>query len=152
MLGNSADAEDAVQEIFVELWRNAEKFDPKLSSESTYITMVTRRRLIDRRRKIGRRIAPVSLPEAIPSTSADHEKRTEISDEAMKANAALSQLKPEQQRVIRLAIYDGLTHEEISSSIGMPLGTVKTHARRGLMRLRELLIPSTAIAGGEVPA
>ena len=156
-LGNSAEAEDAVQDIFVELWKNAERYNAALSSESTYITMVARRRLIDRRRKLGRRPELVALPEAVPEQSATSASaRVDLVDEAAKAAAALSELRPEQQRVLRMAVYHGLTHEEIAQSTGLPLGTVKTHARRGLIRLREilglhqtgLLSPNPSLAGG----
>jgi DNA-directed RNA polymerase specialized sigma24 family protein len=60
-------------------------------------------------------------------------------EEAARATAALERLRPEQQRVLQLSIYHGRSHEEIARSTGLPLGTVKTHARRGLIRLREIL-------------
>jgi RNA polymerase sigma-70 factor (ECF subfamily) len=138
-LGNATEAEDAVQDIFVELWKNAEKYNPSLSSEPTYVTMVTRRRLIDRRRKIVRRPELVQLPEAVVSRQQPGSNQIDMIDEAAQAAAALQELKPEQQRVLKLAVYQGLTHEEISQSTGLPLGTVKTHARRGLIKLREML-------------
>jgi RNA polymerase sigma factor (sigma-70 family) len=138
-LGNASEAEDAVQDIFIELWKKADRFNPLLSSESTYITMVTRRRLIDRRRQIVRRPELVSLPENIASSQQPGTKQVDMVDEASKAAAALQELKPEQQRVLKMAVYQGLTHEEISQHTGLPLGTVKTHARRGLIKLQEVL-------------
>lgn len=138
-LGNASEAEDAVQDIFVELWKNADKFNPTLSSEPTYITMVTRRRLIDRRRKLVRRPEMVQLPDSVSSQQQPDTQRVDLVDEAAQAAAALMELRPEQQKVLKLAVYHGLTHEEISANTGMPLGTVKTHARRGLIRLREVL-------------
>lgn len=138
-LGNATEAEDAVQDIFVELWKNADRYNPALSSEPTYITMVTRRRLIDRRRKIVRRPELVQLPETVASAQSPGTRQVEMVDEAAKAVAALQELRPEQQQVLKLAVYQGLTHEEISQSTGLPLGTVKTHARRGLIKLREFL-------------
>lgn len=155
-LGNATEAEDAVQDIFVELWKNAAKFNPALSSEPTYITMVTRRRLIDRRRKIVRRPELVQLPDAVASKQQPGTQQIELVDEAAQAAAALLELRPEQQQVLKLAVYHGLTHEEIAQNTGMPLGTVKTHARRGLIRLREVLdVPvsntetvSTTLQGG----
>lgn len=145
-LGNATEAEDAVQDIFVELWKNAAKFNPSLSSEPTYITMVTRRRLIDRRRKIVRRPELVQLPDAVASKQQPGTNQIELIDEAAQAAAALLELRPEQQQVLKLAVYHGLTHEEIAQNTGMPLGTVKTHARRGLIRLREALgVPMSTI-------
>ncbi len=158
-LGNATEAEDAVQDIFVELWKNAQRYDSTLSSESTYVMMVARRRLIDRRRKMGRRPGTTILPEAVvDSTPSSGQSRVELADEAAKAAAALSELRPEQQHVLKLAVYRGLTYEEIALSTGLPLGTVKTHARRGLIKLREILgldqagmpgsSPNPALAGG----
>lgn len=142
-LGNATEAEDAVQDIFVELWKNADRYNPSLSSEPTYITMVARRRLIDRRRKIVRRPELVQLPDAVASKQKPGTNQVDLVDEASKAAAALLELRPEQQQVLTLAVYQGLTHEEISRNTGLPLGTVKTHARRGLIKLREVLgLPS----------
>lgn len=136
---NSAeDAEDATQEIFVEVWRSAERYDPEAGSELTFLMTIARRRLIDRTRRQGRRPAPASLedPGTIP---APEENRAEVEDEVQRAQQALTQLKPEQQQVLSLALGQGRTHQEIATAIGIPLGTVKSHARRGLIRLREML-------------
>ena len=156
-LGNAVEAEDAVQEIFVEIWKNAGRFNAQLSSESTYITMIARRRLIDRRRKIGRRPEVVPLPETVPARGPDSGSATvDTADEAAVVLDALAGLRPEQQIVLKMAVYHGLTHEEIAQSTGLPLGTVKTHARRGLIRIRELLASKTdeqlaPVSGGLVP-
>jgi RNA polymerase sigma factor (sigma-70 family) len=150
-LGNATEAEDAVQDIFVELWKNADRFNPTLSSEPTYITMVTRRRLIDRRRKIVRRPELAQLPETVPSKQAPGTNQIDMVDEASKAAAALLELRPEQQRVLKMAVYQGLTHEEISQNTGLPLGTVKTHARRGIIKLREVLGLNSAPLGAPEP-
>ena len=138
-LGNSTDAEDAVQDVFVDLWRNAAKYDPAKSAEPTFITMVTRRRLIDRKRRTARVPVAAPLEADPPGRSGDGERMAEVNDEAARAAEALRGLKDEQRRVIGMAIYQGLTHEEIATATGLPLGTVKTHIRRGLMRIRELL-------------
>ena len=70
-------------------------------------------------------------------------------DEVAKISAAMTSLRPEQQQVLKLSIYDGLTHDEIARSTGLPLGTVKTHARRGLMRIREVVgKPAGEVQGG----
>ena len=143
-LGNPADAEDAVQDVFIELWKNAGRYDPDRSAESTYITMIARRRLIDRKRKAGRTVAAQPLGDEPAQQVAV--ARVEVEDEAAKAAAALAELREEERRVIRLAVYDGLTHEEIAAATGLPVGTVKTHIRRGLIRVRERLA-----AGGGAP-
>ena len=137
-LGNPADAEDAVQDVFIELWKNAARYDPKLASEPTYVTMIARRRLIDRKRRAGR--APAVQPIADePPAATGSIARVEIEDEAAKAAAVLDELRPDERRVIQMAVYQGLTHEEIAAQTGLPVGTVKTHIRRGLIRVRERL-------------
>jgi len=144
---NRADAEDAVQEIFIELWANAPRFDPAKASETTFVAMIARRRLIDRLRKRRREPQQEDLPHDVenpqPSVAADLETR----DEAARARELIGRLKPDQQQVIRLAVYNGMTHRSIADKLGLPLGTVKTHLRRGLMRLREGLEAARLGAG-----
>ncbi len=138
-LGNPADAEDAVQDVFIDLWKNAARFDPARASEPTYVTMIARRRLIDRKRRAGRAPAAQSLgdePAGAPRSGSD---RVDVEDEAAKAAAVLNELRDDERRVIQMAVYQGLTHEEIAAATGLPVGTVKTHIRRGLIRVRERL-------------
>jgi len=136
---NYADAEDAVQEVFIEVWRHAGRFDPQVASESTYIAMIARRRLIDRFRRRSRELDTASIQEEMVESTSRHEEQTEIEEEAARAREYMQQLRPEQQQVLELSITHGLSQSEISEATNLPLGTVKTHARRGLMRLRELL-------------
>lgn len=140
LVGDAAEAEEVVQEVFVELWKTAERFDPERSSETAFVAMIARRRSIDRQRKLGRKqpVEELVAEPPLPGPDAGFEA-VEVRDEARRASAALAELRPEQQRVLQLSIFDGLTHEEIAVRASMPLGTVKTHARRGLIRLRELL-------------
>jgi len=139
MLRNSDDAEDVVQEIFVDIWKNAERFDASQSSETTFVAMIARRRIIDRIRYSARRISPDSLEDVMvePASRADQTLQTSI--EANQAAKALDALRPEQRQVLQLSIVQGLSHQEISDATGMPLGTVKTHARRGILQAREIL-------------
>jgi len=145
------DAEDAVQEIFVEIWRNARKFDPRIASEATYVTMIARRRLIDRYRRRSRDLDTAPLKEELVASDAEHERWTEISDEASRAREKMQQLRPEERRVLELSINQGLSQSQIAEATDLPLGTVKTHARRGLIRLRELLgvDAAGAVRGGD---
>ena len=136
---NHADAEDAVQEVFVEVWRHAGRFDPQVASEATYVTMIARRRLIDRFRRRSREPVTASIPEEIVESTSRHEERAEIEEEAARARRYLQQLRPEQRQVLELSITHGLSQTQIAEATNLPLGTVKTHARRGLLRLRELL-------------
>lgn len=150
MASNNADAEDAVQEILTEVWRNAYRYDESIASETAFIAMIARRRLIDRRRRTDRQKDRSALPEDPPAATDASAGRAELGEEARLAARALEELSSEQQRVLRLSIYQGLSHEKIAVATGLPLGTVKTHARRGLIRVRELLArmrPSLSSAG-----
>lgn len=144
---SDAEAEDAVQEIFVELWRFADRYDPGVASEAAFVAMVSRRRLIDRRRRLTRRPDQHPLPEVTPGAKDAGFEGAGTSEEAHRAARAIEQLAPDQQKVLRLSIVHGLSHEKIATSLNMPLGTVKTHARRGLMRVREMLGNPARLAG-----
>ena len=150
MSPNTDDAEDAVQEIFIDIWKNAERFDSAQSSETTFVAMIARRRLIDRLRYSNRRISADSLEDIVsePANTSDADLQTSI--EAKEAAKALETLRPEQRRVLQLSIIQGLSHQEISDATGMPLGTVKTHARRGLLQVREFLGLNNTQNGKEV--
>ncbi len=139
MSPNTDDAEDAVQEIFIDIWKNAERFDESQSSETTFIAMIARRRLIDRLRYSNRRISASSLEDVVAEPANNSNEDLQICVEAKEAAQALKTLRPEQRQVLQLSIVQGLSHQEISDATGMPLGTVKTHARRGLLQVREFL-------------
>ncbi|MBL8761352.1 MAG: sigma-70 family RNA polymerase sigma factor [Phycisphaerae bacterium] len=139
MTPTHAEAEDAVQEILVEVWKSAHRYDPGVASESAFVAMIARRRLIDRRRRAGRRLDKNGLPETEPAASEPTEVTADEREAAGTAMLAMSRLSDEQQRVLRLSLVRGMSHERIAGATGLPLGTVKTHARRGLIRLRELL-------------
>lgn len=136
---SAEDAEDATQEIFVEAWKSAARFDATMGSEVTFLMTIARRRLIDRARRQGRRPAAELLEDSNTLPDRPGTDRAELHDEVQKAQQALAQLRPEQREVLDLALGQGRTHQEISAAIGIPLGTVKSHARRGLLRLREML-------------
>ena len=140
MFSNTEDAEDAVQEIFVEIWKNADRFDAEQASETTFVALIARRRLIDRLRRANRRIATDSLEDipVEPSQRADNDLLNCI--EANEAAKALQEIRPEQKRVLLLSIVQGYSHQEIADALQMPLGTVKTHARRGILQVREILL------------
>jgi RNA polymerase sigma-70 factor (ECF subfamily) len=131
------EAEDAVQEIFLDLWRSAPRFDPRVASETTFVAMIARRRLVDQRRQRQRR--PETEPLIDSQRAASTTPPTELGAEAAEAARALDQLRPEQRQVLILTACQGLSHEEVAHTMGMPLGTVKAHARRGLIRVREVL-------------
>ncbi|MFO0875026.1 MAG: sigma-70 family RNA polymerase sigma factor [Phycisphaerales bacterium] len=136
---NVVEAEDAVQEIFIDIWKSAARFDESIASETVFVATIARRRLIDRFRKKSRRPESAIVSDIVEAPTTDADAPTEISEDARIASEALAELRPEQQRVLRLSIFHGASHEQIARSTGLPLGTVKTHARRGLIRIREVL-------------
>lgn len=137
--GGADEAEDAVQEIFLDLWRSAARFDPAVASETTFVALIARRRLVDRRRRSKRAPQTESLADAPTPIELGAATRVEDCAEASIAAQALAQLRPEQRLVLVLSTCHGLTYEEIATAVQMPLGTVKAHARRGLLRVREIL-------------
>ena len=139
MLRNPNEAEDAVQEIFVDIWKNAARFDASQASEITFVAMIARRRLIDKIRFSQRRISADSLEDILSEPAGTSDKELQTLIEGREAMKALDELRPEQRQVLQLSIVHGFSHQEIADSTGMPLGTVKTHARRGLLHVRETL-------------
>ncbi len=142
VLANRTDAEDAVQEAFAELWRVAGRFDPAIASARAFVATIARRRLIDRGRMRQRsdRDGSSALTEATPDRRQDPAERFVHGESGRKAMAEFGRLRPEQQKVIRLSVHEDWTHERIAEHLSMPVGTVKTHLRRGLIQLRSALL------------
>jgi RNA polymerase sigma-70 factor, ECF subfamily len=152
MCPNKDEAEDAVQEIFIDVWKNAARFDESQASETTFIAMIARRRLIDRLRKSQRQPGIDSFEDITAEPAEDSNEMMQTSIEAKQAAEALKILRPEQRQILQLSIVQGFSHQEISDALEMPLGTVKTHARRGLIQVREFLGLETNQIGKEVKA
>jgi RNA polymerase sigma-70 factor (ECF subfamily) len=141
ILNNREEAEDVLQEVFLQVWRRAADFDANRGRPFTWLVTLARSRGIDRLRAIGSR-------ERVVAEAGASEPSDEVSDAATDAirseqrgvvNSALSQLPEEQKRPLMLAYFDGLTQSEIAAQLGAPLGTVKTRMRSGMIKLRELL-------------
>jgi RNA polymerase sigma-70 factor (ECF subfamily) len=144
-----ADAEDAVQEIFTDIWRSAGRFDPAQGSEKVFVATIARRRLIDRLRRVSHRDLTDSIDDVESLTWSDPGTRAEVCAEAQTAARAVMQLRPEQRQVLELGLLQGLSHSEISEALKMPLGTVKTMMRRGLIQVRHLMGVSGDVATEE---
>jgi RNA polymerase sigma-70 factor (ECF subfamily) len=129
---DAATIEDLVQEIFIDVWKSAGRFDPAKASEATFIATIARRRVIDRRRRLGRAPELELIEDHEVSQEDAGLSNVDLGDEAQLAREALIDLKPDQRRVILMSVVDGLTHNEIATATGIPLGTVKSHIRRGL--------------------
>jgi RNA polymerase sigma-70 factor (ECF subfamily) len=139
------DADDAVQEIFIDLWKSAHRFDPERAPESVFVTTIARRRLIDRQRRCRREPAFEPFRETVADGGNREERVTRHLDVA-RLKEAFKVLAPEQRRVMTLTV-DGLTHSQIANFTGLPLGTVKSHVRRGLAKVRDGLTQSMSKAG-----
>jgi RNA polymerase sigma-70 factor (ECF subfamily) len=131
----AADAEDATQEIFLRIWRHANRFDCALGSETTFIAMISRRCLFDRLRKTMLDPLTDSSKEGLERVQCSR-VTAEGSIDAAHALKAMASLRPECRQVLELGFLHELSHAEIARYLDIPLGTVKTHIRRGLMRVR----------------
>lgn len=148
--GRTADAEDAVQDAFIAVWKAADRYDPDTAGESTYIAMIARRRMIDRLRKQGRRPSAQTL-DASPEPEVESSDTLIDEEQISIVLAAIDALDPPAPEVIKQSLMHGLTHPEIAEQSGLPLGTVKTHIRRGLIKVRQTLGIEPAIASGGRP-
>lgn len=133
MSASPADADDACQDIFLELWRCAASYRESQAREVTFVAMIARRRLIDRHRTRPR--AP-SLPLDVPCA---YPERLEAHVDARAAVAALDELEDGPRNAIVLSACYGLSHDEIAQGLALPLGTVKSAIRRGVERVRHAL-------------
>lgn len=136
-------AEDAVQDAFVSVWKSAGRFDENQGSEVTFISMIARRRIVDRMRRAGRvgrgMVDDEQAAKSGGTAPANESERIDRSEDVQAALDAIGELSEDQQRVIRMSVMNGLSHQQIADATGIPLGTVKTHLRRGLIRVREKL-------------
>ena len=139
-----ADADDAVQEIFLNIWRNAGRYDSSKAAESTYVAMIARRRLIDLTRKRGRRPDHEPIEDQIGIVGQLPESVEAVAEIALAERVIADQLSDNELEVLTLSIHEGMSHSEIASSLNMPLGTVKTHIRRSLAKIRERIAASDA--------
>ena len=139
-----------MQEVFIDVWRSADRFDDTRGSEATFIATIARRRLIDRHRKRARQVDTAVIVEENLPAEANGTDRLEVAEDVAQARRALAQLRTEERRVLELSIYQGLSQSKIAEATQMPLGTVKTHSRRGLIRLREMLSGDATARAEEV--
>lgn len=139
-IASHAAAEDLVQEIFTEIWRSAARFDPAQGNETTFVAMIARRRVIDWTRKQSRSPELVSLPENLDELTPSTETPSLITPDHEEIAALVSTLPKQTQQLFQLHFERGLTQQEIADCTDLPLGTVKTVLRRGLLEIRSLLL------------
>ncbi len=146
VLNNMKDAEEVVQEAFVQIWAKASVYDVRRGKPLTWAMTLTRNKAIDRLRRVQRRHR---LQEEIEQEAQIWERVTEndSSTEAVShetraiVRSAVIQLSEDQRRAIELAFFAGLTQHEIAEKLDEPLGTVKARIRRGMMKLRQIIAP-----------
>lgn len=143
ILGDAHEAEEVVQDVFVQIWEKAATFDAILGSPFHWAMRITRNRAIDRLRARQRRtkLAEQFEENLVVTGGAQGNVGTEQLDpEAVRQiHATVSSLPADQKRVIEMAFFSGLTHAEIAEKLNEPLGTVKARIRRGMLKLRESL-------------
>lgn len=143
-LKEDADAQDVVQDVFIQIWDKAKLYDPAKGKPLTWALTLTRNRSIDRIRAIQRRtrLRDDFEKETVADESAGVREAlsgVDASEKSQILRDAVGRLSPEQRKVIELAFFGGLTQSEVADRLGEPLGTVKARARRGLMKLKEIL-------------
>lgn len=141
ILADREEAEDVLQEVYVTIWRRADRFDADRASVAAWISTIARNRAIDRLRARGplARSEPVEDLEIADERQAPADALLFAADDRARLAACLGELDERTRGVIRTAFFDGVTYEALAQRLGAPLGTVKSWIRRGLLRLRGCL-------------
>jgi RNA polymerase sigma-70 factor (ECF subfamily) len=141
ILSDREETEDVLQEVYVTIWRRADRFDAGRASVMAWISTITRNRAIDRLRARGplARAEPVEDLEIADETAKGAEALLQSADEAARLQGCLGELDERTQGVIRTAFFEGVTYEALARRMDAPLGTVKSWIRRGLARLKGCL-------------
>lgn len=136
VLGETTQAEDILQDIFIQLWRNPQRFDASRGSLGAWLAVIARHRAIDHLR---RRRPESDIEDVVISVDTRLEQSTDRSIAIAKIRTAVERLPVEQRQPLELAFFQGLTHSEIADKTGEPLGTIKTRIRSALLALRKAL-------------
>jgi RNA polymerase sigma factor (sigma-70 family) len=142
ILNDRSEAEDVLQEVYLTVWRKAAGFDPARASPITWLVAIARNRSIDRLRAAagGRRMDPIDdAAQAVRDPAPVAVELVEAAQESSRLGLCLEQLEPRQSIAIRSAFLDGNTYEELALRMKVPLGTMKSWIRRGLLKLRDCL-------------
>ena len=140
VLTDAGAAEEILQDVFLQVWRNASRFDPQRGSLSGWLLVTARNRAID---QLRRRVSqdPGTAPERLEMPGTSLEASASQNEMIARVKAALGGLAPGQREALELAYFEGLTHSEIAERSGEPLGTVKTRLRSALQALKKALNP-----------
>jgi RNA polymerase sigma factor (sigma-70 family) len=142
ILHDRAEAEDALQDVFIRVWQRAETYNPVFGTPIAWLVRIARNRAIDRLRR--RAASPATEPAAaVVHDVEDHtpgpDRMAMTGEQRRVINGALSVLAPDDRRLIECAFFEGYTQTELAERFGLPLGTVKTRIRRGMQTLRDQL-------------
>jgi RNA polymerase sigma-70 factor (ECF subfamily) len=137
-----ADAEDAVQEIFVRLWRTSQRYDPKRAALVTWVMLISRRHLVDRLRRARARVKPTALDErqtehSVGASLGEPDAGMDRGERFAKLMARINKLPDLQKTVVTRAYLGGQTLRQIGEELNTPIGTIKSALSRALVRLRE---------------
>ena len=136
VLSDGSAAEDILQDVFMQLWRNPQAFNASRGSLATWLAVIARNRAIDQLRK---KRPEVEAAETVIAVDPDLESTAERKHAIEKVRAVLAGMPAEQRAALEMAFFEGLTHVEIAGKTGQPLGTVKTRIRSGLSAVRKAL-------------
>lgn len=145
ILGDRAEAEEVLQEVFLQVWTQADRYDADRSSPRGWLLMLTRSRALDRLRRRDarrRREEETAEEEARLTVEPRGTERLEAAERQSRVSSALGSLSPEQRHCIELAFFEGLTHTQIAERLKAPLGTVKSRILLGMSKLRQVLSTS----------
>ncbi len=135
-LYRQSDVEDAVQEVFIAIWKSASKYDPQKAKEITFVSMIARRRFIDHLRKVSKHKNLESIDDKNSGHQLYKESMLNESTDLQLIKQAIESLDIDDQELLNLSIYQGYSHSEIAKLLNLPLGTVKTKIRRNLIKLK----------------
>ena len=141
IVGHDKDAEDVLQEAFVNIWNNAKNYNARLSAPFSWAVMILRYKAIDRlrSRQQHKRIIEGASAEQRPDMDVDDLSalEPELRERREMVRRALNRLSPEARQALELAFFTGMTHEEIAGALAQPVGTIKSRIRRALLQLRD---------------
>lgn len=146
ILGDKTQAEDLIQDVFMEVWRRAHAFDESRGSVRTWLLVRLRSRALDRLRSARNR-REVAVEEVSPAQPESAPEDPELQPDRTMVRQAIEQLPEEQRQVIELSYFHGLSSSEIATRMGSPLGTVKSRTAAALSKLRAAMT-TVATAGG----
>jgi RNA polymerase sigma-70 factor (ECF subfamily) len=144
ILGDAGAAEEVTLDVYLQVWRQADRFDATRGRVSTWLMTMARSRAIDKLRAKPRELSESETLEAVaeaPSEIPGPEQSAGLAQQQAQVRKALDTLSEEQRHVIELAFFSGLSQSEIALKLNEPLGTIKTRIRSGMLKLRDLLRP-----------